>query len=133
MIHSHSIRDTSVSLSAAEAELRALKEATQEALWLRYFLKELGYPPAGHTPVHEDNSAVVALIHSLKSSSRTRHLNKIRNFIIEQHMRLTIAVKKIAGEFNVADMLTKVLEKSRFLMLRANLLGEGLLQGKKHE
>ena len=126
MVHSRSIRDSSTSLSAAEAELRALKEATQEALWLRYYLRELGFPPAGPMPVHEDNAAVINLIATLKSCPRTRHLNKTRHFIIQQVQKGRIAVKKIAGEFNIADILTKVLEKTRFLMLRAMILGEGL-------
>ena len=116
MIHSKSIRDSSTSLSAAEAELHALKEAAQEALWLRYFLRELGYPALGHIPIHEDNQAVVNLIATLKTCPRTRHLNKIRQFIIELVQMNRIKVKKISGELNVSDILTKSLEKPRFLM-----------------
>ena len=116
-----------MSLSSAEAELRALKEATQEAIWLRYFLKELGYQQPEPTPIFEDNQAVVNLVETLKSCPRTRHLNKIRQFIIEQAIDGKIRVKKIAGEINVSDMLTKALDKARFLALRAILLGEQLL------
>ena len=126
MIYSKSSRDTATSLSASEAELRALKEATQEAMWLRYFLKEIGYPPAEATPIHEDNAAVVNLIATLKSCPRTRHLNKIRQFIIQQVQKRRIKVRKVAGERNIADILTKPLERTRFLMLRAMMLGEAL-------
>ena len=73
-----------MSLSSAEAELRALKEATQEALWLRYFMRELGYPPEKPTPGFEDNQAVVNLFETVKSCPRTRHLNKVREFIIQK-------------------------------------------------
>ena len=126
MIYSRSYKDTSVSLSSAEAELRALKEAAQEALWLRYFLRELGYPIDSPIPIYEDNQAVVNLIDTLKLCPRTRHLNKIREFIIEKALEGKIKVFKIAGEFNVADILTKALDTTRFLMLRAKLLGEAL-------
>jgi Reverse transcriptase (RNA-dependent DNA polymerase) len=126
MIHCRSIRDTSTSLSASEAELRALKEATQEAMWLRYFLQELGFPLAGPTPVHEDNQAVINLITTLKTSPRTRHLNKTRHFIIQQAMKRRITVKKVAGGENVADLLTKNLEHTPFLRHRAQMLGEDL-------
>ena len=68
-IHSKSIRDTATSLSAAEAELRALKEATQEAIWLRCYLKELGSPCKVPVPVYEDNQAVCNLITTLKNQS----------------------------------------------------------------
>jgi hypothetical protein len=126
MVHCKSIRDTSTSLSASEAELRALKEATQEAMWLRYFLQELGFPPVGPTPVHEDNQAVINLITTLKTSSRTRHLNKIRHFIIQQIQKRRIAVKKVAGGENAADILTKNLEYTPFLKHRGTMLGEAL-------
>ena len=129
MVHSRSIRDTATSLSASEAELRALKEAVQEAIWFRHFLRELGFPPAGPMPVHEDNQAVVNLIATLKTCPRTRHLNKIRHFLIQQTQLHRVRVKKIAGEINIADTLTKALEKTRFLALRAGLLGEKLRAG----
>ena len=44
MVYLRSIRDILVSMSLAEAELRALKEATMEAIWFRLFLEELGFP-----------------------------------------------------------------------------------------
>ena len=126
MIYSKSMRDKSASLSVAEAELRALKEATQEAMWLKYYLYELNFTIEGPIPIHEDNQAVVNLVDTLKSCSRTRHLNKIRMFIINQMAKRRIKVKKIAGENNVADILTKPLEKTKFLTFRSTMLGERL-------
>jgi hypothetical protein len=126
MVHSRSTRDSATSLSAAEAELRALKEATQEALWLRYFLKELGYPTSSAIPVYEDSQAVVNLVNTLKNCPRTRHLNKIRHFVIQQYHRGRITIRKIAGTENIADILTKPLERSQFTYLKAKLLGEAI-------
>ena len=129
MVYSRSTRDTATALSASEAELRALKEAVQEAIWFRHFLRELGFPPAGPTPVHEDNQAVVNLIATLKNCPRTRHLNKIRHYLIQQTQLRRVRVKKIAGDINIADILTKALERTRFLALRSGLLGEKLRAG----
>ena len=72
MIYSRSIRDSSVSMSSADAEIRTLKEAAQDVIWFRLFLEELGFPQSSATPIYEDNAAVI------KSQPRTRHLNKIR-------------------------------------------------------
>jgi hypothetical protein len=123
MFYSKSMRDSSVSLSSAEAELRALKEAIQEILWARFFLEELGYPQDDHTVIFEDNQAVIDLTNTLQSKSRTRHLNKIRKFVQQHIDRKDIKVEKVAGEINIADILTKALEKDRFLQLRKGMLG----------
>ena len=60
---------------------------------------------------------------TLQSKSRTRHLNKIRKFIQQHIDRNDIKVEKVAGEINIADILTKALEKERFLQLRKGMLG----------
>lgn len=122
MYYSKSKRDSSVSLSSAEAELRALKEATQEIIWARFYLEELGYPQGEATTVLEDNQAVFDLMKTLQAKSRTRHLNKIRKFV-QQHIDTNdIKIAKVAGEINIADILIKALEKDRFLMLRKGML-----------
>ena len=122
MYYSKSKRNSSVSLSSAEAELRALKEATQEIIWARFYLEELGYPQGEATTVLEDNQAVFDLMKTLQAKSRTRHLNKIRKFV-QQHIDTNdIKIAKVAGEINIADILIKALEKDRFLMLRKGML-----------
>ena len=78
---------------------------------MRYFLHELGYPIKSPIPIYEDNQVVVNLIDTHKSCPRTRHLNKIREFIIEKALEGKIKVFKIAGEFNVADILTNKIRK----------------------
>ena len=57
MLYSRSIRDSAVSLSSAEAELRALKELTQDIIWFRLLLSELLFPQPTPTIAYEDNSA----------------------------------------------------------------------------
>ena len=123
MFYSKSKRDSSVSLSSAEAELRALKEAIQEILWARFYLEELGYPQSNATTVFEDNQAVIDLMKTLQSKSRTRHLNKIRKFVQQHIDNADIIIEKVAGEVNIADILTKALEKDRFQQLRKGMLG----------
>jgi hypothetical protein len=126
MVYSRSIRDNSVSLSSAEAELRALKEATQDVIWFRLFLEELGFPQPTATPIYEDNAAVIQLVNSVKSQPRTRHLNKIRNFITQEVTAGSIYVDKVLGTENVADLLTKALDQALFTKHRTTLLGTSL-------
>ena len=104
MIYSRSIRDIAVSLSSAEAELRALKELTMDIIWFRLLLSELLFPQPAPTIVYEYNSAVITLVESVKTHPRTRHLNKIRNFIIQEISVQTLVDVKVPGADNVADI-----------------------------
>ena len=61
MVYPRSVRNISVSMSSVEAELRALNEATMEAIWLPLFLEELGLSQTEPTVIWEDNSAVITL------------------------------------------------------------------------
>ena len=124
MVHSKSTKLKDVCLSTAEAELRGLKEMVMDALWAKYYFYELEYPINTPLPIFEDSSAVVALVDTLKSQARTRHLNKIRMYIIQQIARHRVKVLKIEGKKNCADLLTKVLGKTEFLEHRRTILGD---------
>lgn len=123
MYHSRSKRDTRVSFSSAEAELRALKEAATEVAWARDFLEELGYPQRSPTKIFEDNSAVIDMLKSVQAVSRTKHLNKTKNFIRDFMKQLAIEVVKVDGTKNIADGLTKSLSVPAFLRFRDQILG----------
>ena len=110
-------------MSSADAELRALKEATMEAIWFQLFLEELGFPQTEPTLIWEDNSAVIMQVKSLKAQPRTRHLNKIRHFISQEVTTGSIQVVKVLGTENVADLLTKALKLELFSKHRITLLG----------
>jgi hypothetical protein len=55
---SRSIKDTHVSLSSAESEIYAVKEAVKDIVWSRNMLEFLGILIADPTPIYEDNQAV---------------------------------------------------------------------------
>ena len=127
MAFSRSMRDKHVSLSSAEAELRALGELTKEIVWARTFLAELGYKQPAATRCYEDNSAVIDLCGSVKVNARTKHLTKVLNFVRSHIRGGALTVIKVAGEENVADMLTKPLAAPLFSKHCATLIGSRLL------
>lgn len=127
MTYSRSMRDKAVSLSSAEAELRAMAELVKDILWARGLLEELGFKQNGPTVCHEDNSAVIDLCATNKVNTRTKHLTKILNFV-RSHIRSgRVAVLKVPGEDNVADILTKPLPAIPFLKHCSTLNGSHLL------
>ena len=52
---------TVVARSTTEAEYIASNHAGAEAIWLRQFLQELGYPPTGPTTIYTDNQSAIAV------------------------------------------------------------------------
>ena len=123
MAFSRSMRDRHVSLSSAEAEFRALKELTAEVVWAREFLSELGYKQTSPTKCHEDNAAVIDLCKSTRINGRTKHITKVMNFVRSHISQGTIAMVKVAGEDNVADIFTKALPAPLFSKHCRTLLG----------
>ena len=123
MFLSRSLRDDHVSLSSAESELFAVKESIQDIVWARNLLEFLGFEQLLPTPIYEDNQAVLFLTDIIKVHPRTRHINKILNFVREFISLNVISLIKVSSALNIADILTKYLEKGQFLFLRNLLLG----------
>ena len=123
MFLSRSMKDNHIRLSSAESELFAVKEAIQDIAWSRNLLEFLGYPCTEPTPIYEDNQAVLFLTDTIKVHHKTRHINKILNFVREFISLNIILLIKVHTSLNIADILTKNLDKSQFLFLRNKLLG----------
>lgn len=123
MFLSRSIKDTHVSLSSAESEIYAVKEAIQDIVWSRNMLEFLGVAVTSPTPIYEDNQAVLFLTETVKVHPRTKHINKILNFIREFITEEVICLIKVHTSINVADIMTKNLDVKQFLFLRPLLLG----------
>ena len=66
-------KQTCVSQSSCESEVFASKECTCHAMWMRQALTIMGFKFTKPTPVCQDNSGAIALCHSDKHHSRTRH------------------------------------------------------------
>ncbi|THG96936.1 hypothetical protein EW145_g7692 [Phellinidium pouzarii] len=104
-------KQQTTALSSGEAEYMALSAATQEALWLRSVLSELGYAQATPTVIACDNQAAIALTSDSILHARVKHID-IRHHFIRDH----VAAGHIVSEYvptadQTADILTKGLPK----------------------
>jgi hypothetical protein len=69
-ICARSFKDSTVSHSSTEAELKALNnEAIRQAVCLRKFLAELTYPQSKPTVIYVDSKSSIAISESLKTGS----------------------------------------------------------------
>lgn len=101
-----------VALSTTEAEYIAAVEASKEMLWLKRFLQELGLKQSEYV-VFCDSQSAMDLSKNSMYHARTKHIDVryhwLRVVIEEQLMKL----KKIHTNKNGADMLTKVVPRSK--------------------
>ena len=115
-------KQTSVARSSTKAEYVALSTATQEAIWLRRLMGDLGKRMDTPIIVYEDNQGAIELTKNAKYHSRTKHIDISHHFVRERVISKEILVKYCRTDEMVADILTQGLAKSSFQKLR-KLLG----------
>ncbi|XP_038683045.1 uncharacterized mitochondrial protein AtMg00810-like [Tripterygium wilfordii] len=67
-------KQTSVARSSTEAEYRALATTTQEIVWLRWLLGDMGVQSPSPTPLFCDNRSAIHIAHNDVYHERTKHI-----------------------------------------------------------
>jgi hypothetical protein len=111
-----------VALSSAEAEYMAVSAAVQEAVYMRQLLADLGFPQEQPTVIYEDNQGCIALSENPIMHKRTKHIDIRHHFIRERVESNEIVLQYVATEHQLADLLTKPLDRFRTIALRDLLL-----------
>lgn len=109
-----------VSLSTTESELVALCSALTEGLWVQKVLKDLGVNISKFI-VWEDNMGCINIIKNPSNNRRVKHIDLKYHFISEQVANEKLEIKYIDSKHQVADILTKGLNKYQFEILRNEL------------
>jgi len=113
---------TTVALSTMESEYMALAAATQESLWLRMMLEEMGSTVISPIIIHEDNKACQMFADHSGNFARTKHIDYRYHFVRERVHKGDIRVDYIKTDNQVADVLTKALNRPKFQEFRSQLL-----------
>ena len=106
-----------VSNSSCEAEYIALSEASHEALWLHQFLCEVHLLKPGPTVLLCDNNGAKALSSDPTHHSRSKHIDVRHHFVCERVEDGSLAIWRVPGHDNVADIFTKALPHPDFTCL----------------
>jgi hypothetical protein len=109
-------KQRTVAQSTAEAEYISLAHCTREVLFLRQLLGELGYEQST-TEILDDNQACISMAENPVQHSRTKHIDVRYHFIRERVKNKEVKVKYVESKENVADILTKGLERPAFQYL----------------
>ena len=114
-------KQATVAKSTTEAEYVALALATQEAIWLRSLLSDLGQELTSPTNIFEDNQGAIQLAKNPKFHNRTKHVDVTYHFIRERVNSNEISVTYCATNEMKADIMTKGLSKVLFEKFRCML------------
>ena len=101
-----------VALSSAEAEFYAMVEAGQRGKWAVTVATELGVSLVGCSLVLQTDSEAAKSFVSRRGLGRMRHIEVRELWLQEEVRKGSVVVKKVQGNENPADLMTKFLKTS---------------------
>ncbi|KAL3834104.1 hypothetical protein ACJIZ3_008840 [Penstemon smallii] len=103
-----------VATSTTEAEYVAPTQASKEAIWLQMLLKELGHKQE-NIALFCDSQSALHLAKNPAFHSKTKHIRVQYHFVREKVEEGSVDFQKIHTEDNLADVLTKPLNRDKFI------------------
>ncbi|GJT59375.1 putative ribonuclease H-like domain-containing protein [Tanacetum coccineum] len=113
-------KQTVVANSTTEAEYVAASSCCGQVLWIQNQLLDYGYNFM-HTKIFIDNNSTICIIKNPVFHSKTKHIEIRHHFIRDCNEKKLIQMVKIHTDKNVADLLTKAFDVSRFQYLIASI------------
>ncbi|GJT28078.1 putative ribonuclease H-like domain-containing protein [Tanacetum coccineum] len=113
-------KQTVVANSTTEAEYVAASSCYGQVLWIQNQLLDYGYNFM-HTKIYIDNESTICIVKNLVFHSKTKHIEIRHHFIRNSNEKKLIQMIKIHTNKNVADLLTKAFDVSRFQYLIASI------------
>jgi len=110
-------KQASISLSTAEAKYIAARSCCTQLLWMKKLLCDYGFTQDTMV-LHCDNTSAINISKNPVQHSRTKHINIQHHFIRDLVESRAVALMFIPTENQLADILTKPLDGSRFESLR---------------
>lgn len=110
-----------VARSSAEAEFRSVAHGICEVMWIKRLLEDLKLSDPSPMKVYCDNKAVISIAHNPVLHDRKKHVEVDRHFIKEKLDNGLICMPYIPTTDQIADILTKGLQKKQFENLISKL------------
>ncbi|GKB79298.1 hypothetical protein Tco_0946193 [Tanacetum coccineum] len=113
-------KQTALAISTTEAEYISAEKACQQALWMKQALVDYGIN-LDDIPILCDNKGAINLSKNPVLYSCTKHIEIRHHFLRDNVQKVNISIKKVSSEDNIADILTKLLKRESFNLLRQGL------------
>lgn len=113
-------KQVSVALSTAEAEYVAAAACCSQLLWIRQQLKDFGLNCVC-VPIYCDNTSAISISKDPVHHSRVKHIHIRHHFLKDNVEQGVVKVLHVGTEEQMADILTKPLNKEKHERLRLEL------------
>ncbi|GJR26681.1 putative ribonuclease H-like domain-containing protein [Tanacetum coccineum] len=113
-------KQTVVANSTTKAEYIAASNCYGQVLWIQNHLLDYGYNFM-QTKIHIDNKSTICIVKNPVFHLKTKHIKIRHHFIRDSNEKKLIQMIKIHTDQNVADLLTKAFDVSRFQYLTASI------------
>ncbi|WVZ61779.1 LOW QUALITY PROTEIN: hypothetical protein U9M48_011597 [Paspalum notatum var. saurae] len=106
-------KQTAVSRSSAEAELRAMALVTAEVTWLRWLLADFGVSVSIPTPLLTDSTGAISIARDPVKHELTKHISVDAYYTRSQVQDGVVTLRYVPSELQLADFLTKAQTRDR--------------------
>ncbi|GKC99447.1 putative ribonuclease H-like domain-containing protein [Tanacetum coccineum] len=113
-------KQTIMATSTTEAEYVVAANYCGQVLWIQNQMLDYGFNFM-NTKIYIDNESTICIVKNLVFHSKTKHIEIRHHFIRDAYEKKLIQVLKIHTDDNVADLLTKAFDVSRFNFLIVNI------------
>ena len=100
-------KQTAVSRSSAEAELRAMATLTAEVTWLRWLLDDFGVSTTAPTPLSSDSTGAISIARDPVKHELTKHIGVDASYMRSQVQDQIVALQFVPSELQLAYFFTK--------------------------
>nr|GEW01179.1 retrotransposon protein, putative, unclassified [Tanacetum cinerariifolium] len=111
---------TILATSTIDAEYVAAAHCYGQVLWIQNQLLDYGFNLM-NTKIYIDNESTIYIVKNPVFHSKTKHIKIRHHFFRDAYEKKLIQVLKIHTDDNVADLLTKAFDVSRFKFLVVNI------------
>jgi hypothetical protein len=96
--------------------------AVEEAISIRYMSRSFGIRVSSPTSTMGDNEGTIITVTTPECALKKKHVALSYHFVREQTAVGTVNPQKIDSKDNVADLLTKALDRNTFMMHTSRIL-----------
>ena len=114
-------KQTAVSRSSTEAELRAMAMLTAEVIWLRWLLEDFGVSATTSTPLLSDSTGAISIARDPVKHELTKHIGVDAHFVRAAVQDQTLALHYVPSELQLADFFTKAQTRAQHTFFLSKL------------